>query len=348
MKILQINTEKTWRGGERQTLFTLQGLKEAEVDVGILCRSGYPMESAARELNVTVHTVKSQFEAASFMVFGAKEYDIFHPQTGKAHSLAAHTKPIHKKPILYTRRVNFTQTGFLSRQKYKLTDQTVAISRAIRDTLNNEGVESVEVISSAIQKRELNQKRAADLLGKYRSEGKTIIATVGDMVPQKDPVTTVETINSLRKMRSDFIFVHFGNHEMGSKVFPLIKEYDLKDCYITPGHLANVEDYFSMFDIFLITSNETEGLCSSVYDAFIYEVPIVSTLTGGMFDSVADRGLTCGPREPDCLANHISTLMDDRELGKMMTEKAYQWAIENVSIGSITQKYINLYKKLSS
>jgi glycosyltransferase involved in cell wall biosynthesis len=348
MKILQINTERTWRGGERQTLFTLQGLKEAGVDVGILCRSGFPMEEAALKLGVTVHAVKSQVEAAKFLAFEAKEYDIFHPQTGKGHSLAAYMKPFHKKPILYTRRVNFTQTGFLSRQKYKLTDQTVAISRAIRDTLNNERVEGVEVISSAIQKRELNQKRSEDLLGKYRSEGKTIIATVGDMVPQKDPVTTVKTINSLRKRRSDFVFIHFGNHEMGSQVFPLISKYNLEEFYITPGHLANVEDYFSMFDIFLITSNETEGLCSSVYDAFIYKVPIVSTLTGGMFDSVADRGLTCGPREPECLANHISTLIDDRELGKRMTEKAYQWAVENVSIGSITQKYIDLYKKLLS
>jgi len=166
------------------------------------------------------------------------------------------------------------------------------------------------------------------------------------MVPQKDPVTMVETIRALKDKRKDFIFFHFGNHQMGSDIFPLIVKHDLEPYYKTPGHIDGVEDLFPEFDVFFISSNETEGLCSSIYDAFVYRVPVVSTLTGGMYDSVADRGLTCGPRKPECLAKHLDYLLDNPEKGKQMAEKAYIWAENNVTIDSITSKYLKLYDEL--
>jgi len=348
MKVLQVNTEKTWRGGERQTLFTLQGLKDSSIEVGLLCRRGFPLEKAARELGVPVYVVNSSLEAFFFLANNPENYDIYHPQTGKGHSLAAYSKVFHHKPIIYTRRVNFSQSGFLSKQKYRLTDQVVAISNAIKDTLNEFDVHDVTVISSAIEEKPLSEARIISDITEWNPERKSIIATTGDMVPQKDPLTMVETIRCLKEERNDFIFLHFGHNQMKESVFPLIEKYGLGPYYKCLGHIDGVEDYFAVFDIFLITSNETEGLCSSIYDAFIYKVPVVSTLTGGMFDSVGDRGLTCGPREPECLAKHLSTLIDDKKKRQTMADKAYTWAKENVTIESITPKYVELYKQVFS
>jgi len=66
MRVLQINTEKTWRGGERQTLYTLLGLVEAGVNAELLCLKGYPMENAAKKAGIKTHSVARQSEAISF------------------------------------------------------------------------------------------------------------------------------------------------------------------------------------------------------------------------------------------------------------------------------------------
>ena len=43
MHILQINTEKGWRGGERQTLLSMEGLRDAGVTVTLLCIKNRPL-----------------------------------------------------------------------------------------------------------------------------------------------------------------------------------------------------------------------------------------------------------------------------------------------------------------
>ena len=48
MRILQINTERGWRGGERQTLLTALGLRAAGDTVALLVRAGGELEREAR------------------------------------------------------------------------------------------------------------------------------------------------------------------------------------------------------------------------------------------------------------------------------------------------------------
>ncbi|HEX04204.1 MAG TPA: glycosyltransferase family 1 protein, partial [Bacteroidetes bacterium] len=57
MRVLQINTERTWRGGERQTLYTIEGLIEAGVEVGLVCRDGFPLDRAVKGMPVIVYPV---------------------------------------------------------------------------------------------------------------------------------------------------------------------------------------------------------------------------------------------------------------------------------------------------
>lgn len=344
MRVLQINTERTWRGGERQTLYTIMGLIDAGIEVGLLCREGFPMHKRAQKLSVKIHTVRSQAEAVRFLMSKkVRMYDIIHPQTGKGHSLAVIAKTVNRKPIIYTRRVNFKQNRIQARMKYAMTDKVIAISRAIKETLANGGVRNIDVISSSVYERELDTKRAEILVEKMGLKGKHIVATTGDLVPQKGPLLMVETIKCLADIRDDFVFLHFGNQQMGKDVVPKIEKYGLENVYRLMGHHDAVEDYFSIFDVFLITSIETEGLCSSVYDAFVYKVPLVSTLGGGLVDSAGDRGLSCAEYDPHCLAKNISVLLDDKEKRKNMTEKAYEWANENVTIKNVTDRYVEIY-----
>lgn len=347
MRVLQINTERTWRGGERQTLYTIEGLLEVNVELGLVCREGYPLHQRVRNLPVTMHTVRSTAGAIRTAASVGSQYDLLHAQSAKGQSVAVLAKPLHQRPILYTRRVNFPSTGILSALKYGATERTVAISTAIRDTLQRSGVKDVDIISSAVKPRPLDEDRARSLLHSLHVPQNTnIIGWVGDLVPQKDPRLLLETVLELSRRRQDFVVVQCGRDQMGNRVREGIARHGLEDRLRLLGHIDGVEDLYSLFDAFLVTGNETEGLNSSVYDAFVYEVPVVSTLTGGMLDSVADRGLTCPHGDPSCLADQLERLLDDRELSSSLTERAKAWALETVTVPAITERYLAVYREL--
>lgn len=347
MKILEINTEKTWRGGERQTYYNMQGMQQLGLDLELLCRKRFALSEKASDLKIPVHQVKGAFEAILFLMKRGHRYDIIHTQTAKAQFYAVLTKWIHRRPVVYTRRVDFVPKGRLTLLKYRLTDQVIAISEAIRIILNDFKVKNIAIISDAVAPKILHKKRVEQILQKNKWTGKKIIATTAAFVQHKDPLTMVRAINELYKLRQDFIFLHFGTGPLAPQVFHEINILKLSDCYRIMGFIDDVEDFFSVFDVFTMSSEE-EGLGSSVLDAFIYRVPVATTNAGGLKEIVNERGLLSPVHDPLQLAKNIDRLLDNDALRNDFTEKAYTYVIQNHSVEKIANDYKELFEGLHS
>ncbi len=344
MRILEINTENTWRGGERQTLYTLEGLTDLGERAELLCKLDRPLFHRSVMDNHIVYGVSSQMDAFGFLARHGSEFDLLHAQTAKAQSLAILSKPFHRRPVLYTRRVDFVPKGFFTSLKYRLTNKVVAISMAIQAILTEFGVKNVDVIPSAVKPRVLNKTRAEELVEKLGTGEKKIIGVIAAMVPHKDPLTLVEAVRELRKLRDDFVVLHFGDGELREKVEVKIREYGLQDCLLLQGYTKEVEDFYSIFDVFLMTSYE-EGLGSSVLDAFAYRVPVVATLAGGLKETVQDRGTLCGIGQSTELAEALSKTIDGGSEIMDYVEEAYEHVIKNHSIHIISEQYVKVFRK---
>lgn len=61
MRILELNFEKGWRGGERQTIYTLQGFKNAGIQVALLCRKNTPLHRHALSEGYNVYAYSNIF-----------------------------------------------------------------------------------------------------------------------------------------------------------------------------------------------------------------------------------------------------------------------------------------------
>lgn len=344
MKILELNTEKTWRGGERQTFYNIKGFLEAGVEVDLLARRNYPLAEKVSNLGAKVIEVKNNLEAFTYLCIYGSNYDIIHAQTAKTQTLAIFSKPFHKRPVVYTRRVDFPPRGLIAKFKYRKTDCVVAITKAIKNILEkNIGLENVPVITEAVEKKELNVTRAKKLKESYLN--KKIIATTSALVPHKDPLTMVKAIKELSYVRKDFVFLHFGDGPLLTKVRKLVEDLKLENFYKFMGFVDNVEDFFSIFDVFVMSSSE-EGLGSSVLDAFIYKVPVVSTNAGGLEETVGDCGLLCPVGDYKCLATNINRLLTDEKLKRKLVDKAFTKAITEHSIEKVTRDYLNLFKNI--
>ncbi len=345
MKVLQFTTEQHWRGGERQVFYTVQGLAEKGVDVHLLCLKGSAIEVRVREKGVAVHTVNTRAGAFLFLLRYGSRYHVIHAQNPHAHLVSVLTQPFHQRPVVYTRRVDFPLRNAFSRLIYQRTDAIVAITHFIEQVVASAGVNVCGVIPEAVQERILNHNRAREFLRARTLAGRRIVATVAALVPHKDPFTMVKAIHLLRKERGDFVFLHFGAGPLREALLRKVSRYNLEGIYHLPGFVEDVEDFFSVFDVFVMSSR-MEGLGSSILDAFLYRVPVVATAAGGMKEIVEGRGWLCAPGDPECLATGISRMLDDEQLRASVTAKALEYVKSFHNTDRMVNQYIQLYERL--
>lgn len=344
--ILELNFEKTWRGGERQTLYNSLGFRNENCEVELLCRKNYPLEIEAKKNNFTTHPFHSIFSVIWFLITKGKNYDVLHAQTSHILTYCVLTKPFHKAKILFSKRVDFVPKGFFTKLKYKLTTHVTVVSPAIKTIFNNFGIERVFVVSDIVEPQKLNKERAKDVLLKMHiPNNKKIIGTLSAFVPHKDPHNLFEAIHILSQQRNDFVLLHFGDGELKKEIEQKIKDNHLSDIYYPMGFHHQAEDFFSVFDVFVMSSEE-EGLGSSVLDAFIYEVPVASTNAGGLKTLVdKTRGSVCRIHSPKELAECINHQLTKNDETTQMIANAKQYALQHHSMNAITKQYLDIIKQ---
>lgn len=349
VKILELNFERGWRGGERQTMYTMSGFKDAGLHVELLCRKNYPLEKKANEKGFKTHSFTNIFGALFFLIFKGNRYDVLHAQSSHILTYAILSKPFHRAKIIFTRRVDFVPHGKMTLFKYKLTDQVIAISNAIKGILTDFGAKDVRLISSAIIAKQLDKRRAAQILRDAGVDPSLhLIGTTAALVQHKDPFTMIEAIRKLAAVRRDFVFLHFGKGELEQPMRDKIKEYGLEDVYKLMGFYENVEDIFSVLDIFTMSS-EQEGLGSSVLDAFMYRVPVVSTNAGGLSDLVqGGRAVSCEIHQPEQLAAGIQSLLEEPARRESVAKRAFAYTTERHSLSCITRSYLELLYEMGA
>ncbi|HYG50242.1 MAG TPA: glycosyltransferase family 4 protein [Flavobacteriales bacterium] len=347
MRILELNTERTWRGGERQTVYDMLGHTLQGNQSMVICRKGFPLAKACKKHNLEHKEITAHRQLIWFMLVKARSFDIIHCQTSKTQQLAVFTKWFHGRKVVYTRRLDFVPKGFFSKLKYKWTSHVVAITPAIKKILEGVGIKKITVISEVVEKKELDKERAQKFLASVNAGNKKIIGTTAAFVQHKDPLTMVKAIKKLSELRTDFIFIHFGDGALLPDVEKAIADSNIGAFYHVAGFMQNVEDMFSVFDVFVMSSEE-EGLGSSVLDAFMYKVPVVSTNAGGLADVVEGNGLLSRVKDHESLAKNIDQILNDSALRQNLVEKAYKKATEEHSLQTISKHYADLFSRLIS
>jgi glycosyltransferase involved in cell wall biosynthesis len=346
MKILELNFEKNWRGGERQTLYNMIGFRNASAEVHLVCRKGSPLETMAVKEGFAVYSFSSTIGVNFFLIANGRKYDFLHAQTSQILTYCVFTKFFHHTKIIFTRRVNFLQKGFFTAAKYRFTDKIIGISPAVKKTLEDfTGRRDIDVISDMVVKSEPNVARAREAVERLKINGRHIIASVSAFSKEKDPFTMVEVINVLARKRNDFVFLHFGAGDLTEAILTKVRAYKLEEKYIFMGFVDNTQDFFPLMDVFVMTSIE-EGLGSSVLDAFVNKVPVVSTNAGGLKDLLCDqRGVLCEIGDTNSLAQGINKLLSDKEQKEIYVQKAYDYVCHYHSMEYVTGQYLTYMKK---
>lgn len=377
MRILQLNLERGWRGGERQTLLSMQAFRTAGHHVALLARTGGELATRAKADGFQVYECGGIVSGGGALIRYGRSFDVIHAQTANTMTWLALLKPFLRARLVFTRRTAFPvhdneqQTAW----KWGQADVLVAISQAAADAPRRLGLNAC-IIPSAVQAQPLNPENlqsfvqqfglvcpdgikgvqsskdtngveGEELKGQAEAEKparRWVLATAAALTAEKDPCTLIRAVHLLRQSRDDFVFLHLGaDGDSEYLARELVHDLDLEQHYIFAGFQAHVHDIYRLMDVFVLSSR-AEALGTSVLDAFLYKVPVVSTDAGGLKESLADgRGLLCEVGDFEALAAAMLRLLDNPTLGKQLTDCAYDYVLREHDVLVMAERYLQVY-----
>ena len=330
MNVLHVSTAMTWRGGEGQIASLLEESLRLNVGAGLYAAAGSAMERYAGEKGIPTFSFRKR---SSFDLPAARrlartvrkgKFDLIHTHDSHAHTLAVLSASLfgNPLPILVSRRVDFPiSTGLLGRWKYRHPNVRgyVCVSGAIRQVM----------LQGVIPSGLLHIVRSGIDLGKFEGRGDgrlrrefgipddlPLIGNVSAIAPHKDYPTFVRTAERFLRGggRGKFLIVG-GDSGEEKAVRSLVRELGLEDHIIFTGFRTDVPDILPELDLFLITSR-TEGLGTTILDAFAAGVPVAATAGGGIPELVEHEvtGLLADPGDDRVLAGYLERLLRDDEL----------------------------------
>ncbi len=349
MKILQLNFEKGWRGGERQTLLCMRQFRQAGHQVELVARGGEALARAAQAEGFTVHGATGMAGLCGYLLRRGRRFDVLHAQTANTLTWLAVLKNIVRRPIVFTRRTAFNvPEKRLPRTlwKWRRVDRFVAISQAAAAEPRKAGL-PVTIIPSAIEPQPMDLPRTRSFSLALGLGDRKVLATAAALTREKDPCTLVRAVHCLSQQRNDFVFIHLGaDGDAQVQAHALVRELGLEGVYRFAGFQEKVEDLYRLMDVF-VSSSRSEALGTSVLDAFLYSVPVVSTNAGGLAELLADgRGIACEVGDAQGLAAGIARVLDDAALRGDMVRKAYAYVAAEHDPAVMGSRYLAEYDGL--
>jgi len=361
--ILHVSAAYTWRGGEQQLAYLAGELKLMDVTQYVLCISGSAVETYCIHAHIPYFVTDKR---SSLDLFFAKKIasickrnkiEIVHAHDTQAHTFSVLANDIFgcKSAIVISQRTDSAiKNNFFFKYKYNHTDvkKIICVSDKIRNIVESTIKEPSKVVTvhDGIDSDRFKHKRDQHILHEEFGLESNIklIANISVLASHKDHFTFIDTASIICRKRNDVCFFIIGDGPSYEAIKDRIKKSGFASRIIMTGFRTDIPDIFPELDVFLLTS-ESEGLGTSILDAFACRVPVVATNTGGIPEIVKHEstGLLSNVKDSVSLALQVEKLLNDDNLSNQLTSQA---AIElsNFTTLKTAEKTLAYYNELSS
>ncbi len=119
-----------------------------------------------------------------------------------------------------------------------------------------------------------SEEKRNKIRGEYKFNDKLVIGHVGRLAPQKNQKKLLEVFSEVLKANSNAHLVIIGTGELEAKLKEYSKELGISNSVTFTGVLSNVNEWYSAFDVFAMTSLY-EGLPVVAVEAQAADLPCV-------------------------------------------------------------------------
>jgi L-malate glycosyltransferase len=360
MLSLHIDTARTWRGGQNQTLLTVLGLRSLGHRTFLLAHPQGELRRRASEgpdLIPFVPRAELDLTAAWRMTRIIRDVKptIIHahdPHGVAVAALALSYQTFDPHPILVaSRRVDFQlRTNAFSRWKYRQVRAFICASDAIRQMLIDQGIEADRALT-VHEGIDLDHVNAAPPISVHEAywlpHNAPLAGAIGALVGHKGHRYLVEAAARVVREVPDARFVIFGEGDLRAPLEKLIAELHLEKHVLLGGFRADVLSLLKGFDFFIMPSI-TEGLGTSLLDAMACAKPIIASRVGGIPEVVMDgkTGVLVPPKDSEALAEAIIGVMQDRARAAAMGEAGYARVVARFTVERMVEETLAVYERL--
>lgn len=348
---------------DRPTLATFIGLREAGIDVNVMCpdhaEARAPLEAAG--VPVVDLALGGRFDFAAIRRLRGElvegRYDILHLFSNRALEnglKAARGLPI--KIIAYrgiVGNVSFLDPVSWERVLNPRIDRIVCVANAVRDYFLAMRPAFLRVpperLVTIYKGHSLDWYKAepADLSALGVPAGAFVIGCVANYRPRKGIEFLVDAFGSLPSEWNAYLLL-VG--EMGARrIQKKVSECPAAGRILCLGSRRDAPALTASCDVFVLPSIKREGLSRSLIEAMAYRVAPVVTACGGSTELVEDglSGLVVPVRDAAAIRSAISTLHDDAALRKRIGEAARARIARDFRIEDTIAKTLALYRSLA-
>ena len=361
LKIVHIDIGLSLRGGQRQLLKLVHGLRRRGHQQIIVCREESELETCARREQFPSFPLPLHDLAHAHGILQLRQLlhvascDILHAHDGHGQTVAWLASAGMRVRRVATRRVAFLpkpKHRWTYRLKYAHTcDAVIAVSDSIRQGAIRYGLpeSKIELIPDGIEiPAELP---SAEARAKARArwgvaESEFLIGHLGAFTPEKGQEVALAAFHLLREQLPQARLLLAGEGPTLRDPEIVQSSVALGDRVRLCGAIHNLAEFFPALDLYIMPS-KSEGLGSSALMAMSYGLPVAASRVGGLPEVVEEgrTGWLIEPASPAALAQAILAAAGDRE-------RLRQWGLNGrerarlFSVDIMVERTVALYERL--
>ena len=339
-RILHVDSERPWRGGQNQVLLLMRHQRARGLDPHLAAPADAALLTRAAAEGFAIHPVamRGTWDLASVLALAgllrSLRPDIVHWHAARAHAIGAMASLLDPGPVrVLSRRVVFPVRRTIgSRLLYALpVDRIAAISDAVRDALAQSGVDSrkIDVVPSGIEPTPpLEPARRAELRRTLDcGEGEVAAITVSALAPGKGHEDLLRAAAAAAKTAPRLRLWLAGEGPLERKLKAEARALGLEATVQFLGFRTDISSLLHAADFFCLATH-SEGLGSSILEAMSAGLPVVATRVGGVPEIVEDgaTGILVPAADPAGLARAMARMAGDGGLRERMGAKGRERA----------------------
>ncbi|HET9995368.1 MAG TPA: glycosyltransferase family 4 protein [Candidatus Acidoferrum sp.] len=355
MRILFVDLDREWRGGQSQALLTVTGLRACGHDAQLMAVRDSPLARRAEAAGVPVHaigTMARRVVAALLLhrVLSQQRYDLLHANEPHALTAAWLAGSQKKAPLVISRRVAYRLgQNFVAKRRYEIAQRIVAISRFVAKSVLDSGVpaEKVEIVYEGVEVPPpvTPEARQRARLRWGVSETEKLIGCVGYLLPEKGQELAVRAVSTVRAKIPGARLLLAGDGPCRTGLESLARQQGLQDAVIFAGFLEDVTQVYAALDVFVFPSL-AEPLGTSLLAAMACGLPVVAVASGGVPEYVEDgvTGLLAAHPDAELISGGILRLFGDELFRIRLGREARGEIEERFSARRMVKNTIRVYE----
>jgi glycosyltransferase involved in cell wall biosynthesis len=360
VKVLLVDLETEWRGGQNQALLLLKGLRDRGHEAELVAADRSALGERARAAGIAVHSTSRGFfrVPAAQKIRGllrSGKFDLVH--ANEAHAVTAVWLALwwlHKAsrvPFVISRRVGYPiGKASLAQARYRAAARIVANSKWVAEQAAASGAPR-EKLSVVYEGADIPPRFTAEQRQHARarwgiSQTAPLLGCVGVLLPDKGQEWLIRALVEVKKEFAGTKLLLAGDGPCRARLETLARKLGLADDVNFAGFVKDVEKVYAALDVFLLPSF-FEALNNSLLAAMAYEIPSIAFNKGALGEIIEDgkSGLLVSGTDVGQISDAALKTLRDQNFAMSLGRAGRVRIEENFSAEKMVTGMIQVYEE---